>query len=169
MTENIRKHHQLIASCKQKRTESQFFQYHSISLLSVFSWISWIGSYDVTKIRPHIMSFFYPFRLWKYVIVLNIGKNAKPENRFLHGPNTGFLVWEMAGLPRFRETRVYNLIMSNHLHHDSYESWLQVSWVKSQKSHETKMQLKSSLRVSSVTSHEYIQITTLYCIITRHY
>ena len=28
VTDNIRKHHQLIASCKQKRTESQSFQYH---------------------------------------------------------------------------------------------------------------------------------------------
>jgi len=28
MTENVRKHHQLIASCTQKRTESQSFQYH---------------------------------------------------------------------------------------------------------------------------------------------
>jgi len=28
VTENLRKHHQLIASCKQKRSESQSFQYH---------------------------------------------------------------------------------------------------------------------------------------------
>jgi len=31
-----------------------------LSLLSVFSWISWTGSYDVTKIRLHI-SFFIHF------------------------------------------------------------------------------------------------------------
>jgi len=34
-----------------------------LTLLSVFSWISWTGSYNVTKIRPNTTSFFYPFRL----------------------------------------------------------------------------------------------------------
>jgi len=40
---------------------------------------------------------------------LNIGKNTKPEKPgFSHGPNLGFLVRKMAGLPGFGETRVYN-------------------------------------------------------------
>jgi len=52
-----------------------------LSLLSVFSWISWTGSYDVTKIRPHITSFFIiHFGFENMSFALNIGKNAKPKN-----------------------------------------------------------------------------------------
>jgi len=47
----------------------------------VFSWISWTESYDVTKIRPHITSFFIiHFGFENMSFALNIGKNAKPKN-----------------------------------------------------------------------------------------
>ena len=52
----------------------------------------------------HNEFFFIHFGFENMSFALNIGKNAKPG--FSHGPNPGFQVWKMAGLPGFGETRV---------------------------------------------------------------
>ena len=82
-----------------------------LSLLSVFRWISWTGSYDVTKIRPHTMRFVIHFGFENMSFALNINKNAKPENPDFAWPKHRFLGLEngrVTWVPGFGETWVYN-------------------------------------------------------------
>jgi len=77
-----------LSSCRLTANSAIWQLQLQLSLLSVFSWISWIGSYDITKIQPHITSFLYiHFGFENMSLALNIGKNAKPENLFFPRPN----------------------------------------------------------------------------------